>query len=55
MSKCKKCSVMLALSVDLLKAQICMISFQTCTQIFGIYQALVHGKRWNLIRQKSFS
>ena len=29
----------------LLKAQICMISFQTCTQIFGIHKALIHFKR----------
>ena len=26
------------------KAQIC-ISFQTCTQIFGIHKALIHVKR----------
>ena len=31
--------------VALLKAQICMISFQTCTQIFGIHKVLVHFKR----------
>ena len=29
----------------LLKAQICLISFQTCTQIFGIHKALIHVKR----------
>ena len=29
----------------LLKAQICMISFQTCTQMFGIHKALLHAKR----------
>ena len=29
----------------LLKAQICMISFQTCTQIFGIHKALIHVMR----------
>ena len=32
-------------SVALLKAQICMISFQTCTQTFGIHKALIHVKR----------
>ena len=29
----------------LLKAQICMISFQTYTQIFGIHKLLIHVKR----------
>ena len=29
----------------LLKAQIYMISFQTCTQIFGIHKAFIHVKR----------
>ena len=28
----------------LLKAQICMISFETFTQIFGIHKALIHVK-----------
>ena len=32
-------------SIALLKAQICMISFQTCTQIFGIHKALIHVMR----------
>ena len=36
----------------LLKDQICMISFQTCTQIFGIHKALVHIKRYNCSRQR---
>ena len=31
--------------VALRKAQICMISFQTSTQIFGIHKALIHVKR----------
>ena len=35
----------LVTSLALLKAQICMISFQTCTQIFGIHKALIHVKR----------
>ena len=34
-----------ALSLALLKAQICMISFQICTQIFGIHKALIHVMR----------
>ena len=33
----------------LLKAQICMIYFQTCTQIVGIHKALIHVKRKNCI------
>ena len=34
-----------SVNVVLLKAQICMIYFQTCTQIFGIHKALIHVKR----------
>ena len=37
--------------VALRKAQICMISFQTCTQIFDIHKALIHVMREKLIRQ----
>ena len=33
------------IAVALLKAQICMISFQTCTQIFGIHKVLKYVKR----------
>ena len=29
----------------LLNSQISMISFQTCTQIYGIHKALIHVKR----------
>ena len=32
-------------ALALLKAQICMTSFQTCTQIFGIHKALIHVMR----------
>ena len=32
-------------TIALLKAQICMISFQTCSQIFGIHKALIHVNR----------
>ena len=37
------------MGVALLKAQICMIYFQTCAQIFGIHKALIHVKRKNCI------
>ena len=33
------------IGLALLKAQICMISFQTCTQIFGIHKSLIHVMR----------
>ena len=36
--------------VALLGAQICMISFQTYTQIFGIHKAPIHVKRRNCVR-----
>ena len=39
------------MNLALLKAQICIISFQTCTQIFDIHKALIHVTRMNCIRQ----
>ena len=38
-------AIFLEQSIALLKAQICMISFDTCTQVFGIHKALIHVKR----------
>ena len=38
-------SAVCSLRLALLKAQICMISFQTCTQMFGIHKTLIHVKR----------
>ena len=42
-------------SLALLKAQICITSFQTCTQIFGIHKAPIHVRRYKLIRDLSLS
>ena len=39
--------------VALRKAQICMIYFQTCTQICDTHKALIHVMRWNIIRHSA--
>ena len=40
-------------NIALLKAQTCIISFQTCTQIFGSHKALIHVKRKNCVSSLS--
>ena len=37
--------------LTLRKAHICIRSFQTCTQIFGIHKVLVYVRRCKLTRQ----
>ena len=44
-----QCTLPVISTVALLKAQICTIYFQTCTQIFGIHKALIHLRRYKLI------
>ena len=39
-------------TLALRKAQIGMISFQTCTQMSGIHKVLIHVMRYKLSRQK---
>ena len=41
----KKLRGRVSIILALLKAQICMISFQTCKEIFGIHKAPIHVKR----------